>query len=56
MDATGSPREGWMAFVPLTVFLFIVLYVLGGPEHVMNLIVQWTMDIVASVTNWVRHL
>jgi hypothetical protein len=56
MDISGSTREGWMAFIPLLVFIFIVVYVLGGPEHVITLVARWSMDIVASVAHWVRHL
>lgn len=56
MDASGSTREGWMTFIPLTVLLFIVMYVVGGPTQFVNLVVQWTTDIVNSVTSWVRNL
>ena len=56
MDASGTPREGWMAIVPIAVFLFMVIYILGGPEHVVNLMVQWTTELASSVANWVRHL
>lgn len=56
MDASGSTREGWMTFIPLTVLLFIVMYVVGGPTQLMNLVVQWTTDIVNATVNWVKHL
>jgi len=56
MDASGSTREGWMAFVPITVLLFIVMYVMGGPAQFMNLVAQWTFDLVSSIANWIKHL
>jgi hypothetical protein len=56
MDASGSTREGWMTFIPVTVLLFIVMYVLGGPAQFLNLISQWTVDVVTSIVNWVKHL
>jgi len=56
MDASGTPREGWMTFVPLAVLAFIVTYVLGGPAHVLGLILQWGSDVMTSVVNWVKHL
>lgn len=56
MDASGTPREGWMTFIPLTVLLFIVVYVMGGPEHFANIVGQWSVDLVNAIGNWVKHL
>jgi hypothetical protein len=56
MDVSGSPREGWMTFVPLMVLLFIIVYVLGGPTQFMNLIAQWLTDVVSVVMSWLKHL
>jgi hypothetical protein len=56
MDASGSTREGWMIFVPLTVLLFIVSYVLGGPVQFVNVVAQWTGDVTTSILNWVKQL
>lgn len=56
MDVSGSPREGWMTFVPLTVLLFIVVYVMGGPAQFVNVVVNWLTDLAAYVTGWIRHL
>jgi hypothetical protein len=56
MDATGTPREGWMAIIPLTVMILIVMYIVGGPLQFVNLVTQWSEDIVHSVGNWVKHL
>ena len=56
MDASGSAREGWMTFIPLTVLLFIVIYVMGGPTQFMNTVVYWTTDLVNYVFGWLKHL
>ena len=45
-----------MTFIPLTVLLFIVMYVMGGPTHFVNVVAQWSMDVIAYVVNWVKHL
>jgi hypothetical protein len=56
MDASGSAREGWMAFIPLTVLLFIVMYVMGGPAQFVNIVVNWTIDVSNYFVNWLKHL
>jgi hypothetical protein len=56
MDASGSTREGWMTFVPVTVLLFIVMYVVGGPAQFVNLMAQWSMDAINSIADWFKHL
>lgn len=56
MDASGSPREGWMTFVPLTVLFFIVMYVMGGPTQFVNVVAQWSVDVGTYFVNWIKHL
>lgn len=56
MDASGSTREGWMAFIPLAVLVFIVIYVMGGPTQFVNVMAQWSMDIIHAVVSWVKDL
>ena len=56
MDASGSAREGWMTFIPLTVLLFIVIYVMGGPTQFANVVAYWVTDMATYVVNWVKHL
>ena len=56
MDVSGSPREGWMTFIPVTVLLFIVIYVMGGPAQFISVVVGWTTDLVTHVLNWIKHL
>lgn len=56
MDTSGSTREGWMTFIPVTVLLFIVMYVMGGPAQFVNLVAQWSADVINSVFSWIKHL
>lgn len=56
MEVSGAPHEGWMMFVPLTVLILIVVYVLGGPEAFVNTVSSWATDIVSSVAHWLRQL
>ncbi len=43
MDVSGTSHEGWMMFVPLTVLVLIVVYVLGGPAAFMNTVSNWAI-------------
>lgn len=56
MDISGSTREGWMTFIPVTVLVFIVMYVTGGPAQFANTVAQWGIDLVNHVGNWIKHL
>ena len=38
----------------MTVLVFIVTYVLGGPAQVVNFVLaRWSIDLINSVVNWV---
>ena len=56
MRTSGQSHEGWMAFIPLSVLLFIVLFALGGPEALVRTITTFAVDAMTSVSRWVRHL
>jgi hypothetical protein len=56
MDVSGTSHEGWMMFVPLTVLVLIVVYVLGGPAAFMNTVSNWAMDGVSTIAHWLRQL
>jgi hypothetical protein len=45
-----------MTLVPLTVFIFIVMVALGGPEALLNTVSSWTVDFVTFVASWFRRL
>lgn len=56
MDPTGRTREGWMAFVPLTVFVVFVVLALGGPVNFVNTVSLWIADLAQAVAGWVKDL
>ncbi len=56
MEVSGAPHEGWMMFVPLTVLMLIVVYVLGGPAQFINTVSNWATDGVGAVAHWLRQL
>jgi hypothetical protein len=45
-----------MTFIPVTVLLFIVVYVMGGPTQFVNLVAQWSADVITYVVSWIKHL
>ena len=56
MDTSGKPHEGWMALIPLTVLVAIVMVALGGPEAFMNTLRDWTTDLLGTAEGWVKSL
>jgi len=45
-----------MTFVPVAVLLFIVMYVVGGPAQFVNLVAQWSMDVIQVIADFFKHL
>ena len=45
-----------MTLVPLTVFIFVVVFALGGPTSFMNTLSNWTYEISSYVARWIRSL
>ena len=56
METQGRPTERWMTLIPLSVFVFIVVIVLGGPDDFVRTIGQWTGDMLSGFTRWLRQL
>ena len=56
MQTSGKPYEGWMTFIPLSVFFLFVIAAMGGPVGFMNTVAYWATDCVSFVVNWVRSL
>ena len=56
MQTSGKPQEGWMTFIPLSVFILFVVVALGGPVGFMNTVAYWVTDFVSCVIGWVKHL
>ena len=42
--------------VPVTVFVFIVIFALGGPTSFMRTVSDWVSEIVKFVSQWLRSL
>jgi hypothetical protein len=55
MEVSGSPHEGWMMFVPLTVLILIIMYVLGGPVQFMNTLTGWGSDLLGASVRFVKQ-
>jgi hypothetical protein len=45
-----------MTIIPLTVFIFIVVIALGGPESFVRTVSNWTSDLLATFLHWLREL
>jgi hypothetical protein len=45
-----------MTFVPLTVLVLIIVYVLGGPTAFMNTLSSWVVEILSGAAQWLRQL
>ena len=43
-----------MTLVPLTVFVFIVVVALGGPDGFVRTVGNWTSDVLSFLTRWLR--
>ena len=56
MESAGRPTEKWMTIVPLSVFILVVVFWLGGPADFVRTVGNWTNDIVAFVMRWLREL
>ena len=56
MESQGRPTEKWMTLIPLSVFFFIVVIALGGPEGFVRTVSNWTSDLLAIVLRWLKEL
>ena len=56
MDTSGKAHEGWMTVIPVSVFLLIVIVVLGGPVAFVNTLSLWVRDILTAAASWLKNL
>jgi hypothetical protein len=56
MESAGRPTERWMTIVPLTVFVFIVVIALGGPQDFVRTVSNWMSDVMAMFLHWLKEL
>jgi hypothetical protein len=54
MRTSGQAHEGWMALIPLSVLLFIVMVAVGGPEAFVTAVSSFATDVIAYVASWIR--
>ncbi len=52
---SGQSHEGWMALIPLSVLLFIVMVALGGPEALVNTVRSFATDAITYTARWVKN-
>lgn len=56
VETQGRPTERWMTLIPLTVFVFIVVIALGGPDGFVRTVSNWTTDLLALFLRWLKEL
>lgn len=56
MDTSGKAHEGWMTVIPVSVFLLIVIVVLGGPVAFVNTLSLWVSDMLTAAVSWLKNL
>jgi hypothetical protein len=56
METSGRPTERWMTLVPLTIFVLIVIFALGGPASFANIVASWVGDVVNFLARWIRSI
>ena len=54
-STSGQAHEGWMALIPLSVLLFIVMVALGGPEAFVNTAASFATDAMNYTASWIRN-
>ena len=55
MRTSGQSHEGWMALIPLSVLLFIVMVALGGPDAFVSTVTSFATDAIAYTARWIRN-
>ena len=55
MRTSGHGNDGWMALIPLTVLLFIVMVALGGPDAFVTTVAGFATDAISYTASWIRH-
>ena len=45
-----------MTLIPLSVFVFIVVILLGGPDGFVRTVSNWTSDLLAVFLRWLKEL
>ena len=45
-----------MTLVPLTIFILVVIFALGGPTSFMNTLSNWAYEASTYLGRWIRSL
>ena len=56
MRTSGQSHEGWMALIPLSVLLFVVMVALGGPDAFVRTITTFAADVIMYGSRWLQSL
>jgi hypothetical protein len=55
MRTSGQGHEGWMALIPISVLLFIVMVAFGGPDAFVNTVASFAADAMTYTSRWIRN-
>jgi hypothetical protein len=55
MRIGGTSRDSMMTLIPVTVAIFAVLYLLGGPDDALRAMERGASDLWLVVSGWFRR-
>jgi hypothetical protein len=55
MRIGGTTRDNMMTLIPVTVAIFAVMYLLGGPDDVLRAMERGAGDVWLRASGWFRH-
>ena len=55
MRIGGTSRDSMMTLIPVSVAIFAVMYLLGGPDNAMRVMERGATEVWMTVSGWFRH-
>ena len=55
MRIGGTSRDSMMTLIPVSVAIFAVMYLLGGPDDALRAIERGVSELWLTVSGWFRH-
>ena len=55
MRIGGTSRDSRMTLIPVSVAIFAVMYLLGGPDDVLRAMERGAGELWLTVSGWIRH-
>jgi hypothetical protein len=55
MRIGGTSRDSLMTLIPVSVAIFAVMYLLGGPDDTLRAIERGAGELWLTVTGWFRY-